>query len=271
PLSFKWNFGDGTGNFTTQNVAHQFNVAGTYTVALTVTDANGDVSVFETSIVVTAASTEQPPNNTLLIAIAIIAAAALITVGLVVSRKKVGRTSQVKSVVKSTPVPPPVTTSVPPPVAAPVPPPATTPEPVVKTYAGAAPEVPPPDMGETEDKVPAAPAPTTQGEREQQLRKVLLEERKRFVAQAKELEKLEMYAKLKKIALRIEQISDQLYRMGDPAEAQNVKQYRKLGQKYAELAEAMQKKTAEKDQIKAKYKPKKGKESEKYKKRINDL
>ncbi len=53
PLRYQWNFGDGTGNVTTQNVSHQFNVAGVFTVVLTVNDTDGDFSVYSMEVTVT--------------------------------------------------------------------------------------------------------------------------------------------------------------------------------------------------------------------------
>ncbi|MCP4760580.1 MAG: PKD domain-containing protein, partial [archaeon] len=50
PLLYQWNFGDGTSNFTLQNPIHQFTSEGIYKVVLTVTDLNGDVSVYSTTI-----------------------------------------------------------------------------------------------------------------------------------------------------------------------------------------------------------------------------
>ncbi|HMF30729.1 MAG TPA: PKD domain-containing protein, partial [Candidatus Lokiarchaeia archaeon] len=88
PFNYQWNFGDGTGNFTTQTVAHQFTAAGTYTVTLTVTDALGGVSVAVVTITVTAAP--ETPDNSLLITVAIVApaAAVLVMVGIIIARKR---------------------------------------------------------------------------------------------------------------------------------------------------------------------------------------
>ncbi len=62
PLIYQWNFGDGPTNTTTQNVTHQFLLANTYTVILTVNDTDGDVSVFSMQITVTADPTNYPPS-----------------------------------------------------------------------------------------------------------------------------------------------------------------------------------------------------------------
>ncbi|XOB42778.1 MAG: NosD domain-containing protein [Candidatus Nealsonbacteria bacterium] len=45
PLVYQWNFGDSLANSTVQSPVHQFTVPGKYTVILTVTDIDGDVSV----------------------------------------------------------------------------------------------------------------------------------------------------------------------------------------------------------------------------------
>ncbi|XOB40764.1 MAG: PKD domain-containing protein [Candidatus Nealsonbacteria bacterium] len=50
PLTYQWNFGDGSENSTVQNPIHKYNSAGTYLVVLTVTDADGDVSVYSIEI-----------------------------------------------------------------------------------------------------------------------------------------------------------------------------------------------------------------------------
>ncbi|MEX2683577.1 MAG: PKD domain-containing protein [Candidatus Sigynarchaeota archaeon] len=43
--TYQWNFGDGTPNATGKSVLHQYTVAGSHTVTLTVTDVDGDVAV----------------------------------------------------------------------------------------------------------------------------------------------------------------------------------------------------------------------------------
>ncbi len=45
PATYQWNFGDGTANATAENATHQYSVAGTYDVTLTVTDIDSDVDV----------------------------------------------------------------------------------------------------------------------------------------------------------------------------------------------------------------------------------
>ena len=52
PLVYQWSFGDGSANSTVQNQTHRYIALGEYTVALTVTDADGDVSVAHTTIFV---------------------------------------------------------------------------------------------------------------------------------------------------------------------------------------------------------------------------
>jgi PKD repeat protein len=287
PYTYEWNFGDGTGNYTTQNVDHQFTAAGTYTVTLTVTDSVGGVSVYSTTVTVAAATTTTGNNDTIYVAIAIIAAAAMIMVG-ILAKKRSGRATQAKVVAKAKPAPTPIVSPAPAPKAAPVPAPKAAPVPApkaapaptakghVKVAPGkpakgvTAPEVPPPEVA-GESAGAAAAVEVTQGEREQQMKKVLLDERKKYLVQIKDLEKSEMWAKLERISLHLEQISDQLYKMGDPAEAQNVKLYRRQGQKYHEKAQEMQQKAAEKEEIKAKYKPKKNGDADKRTKKMSDV
>lgn len=45
PATFQWNFGDGTANSTERNPTHQYTLSGTYSVILTITDADGDTDV----------------------------------------------------------------------------------------------------------------------------------------------------------------------------------------------------------------------------------
>ncbi|MFX1464493.1 MAG: PKD domain-containing protein, partial [Promethearchaeota archaeon] len=45
PATFLWNFGDGSANSTEENPIYQYNFPGTYTVILTVIDADGDTDV----------------------------------------------------------------------------------------------------------------------------------------------------------------------------------------------------------------------------------
>ncbi len=58
PLVYQWNFGDSSVNSTIQNPVHQFIVPGEYTVVLTVTDADGDIS--SDSIVISVRDTLPP-------------------------------------------------------------------------------------------------------------------------------------------------------------------------------------------------------------------
>nr|MDO8111174.1 PKD domain-containing protein [Candidatus Sigynarchaeota archaeon] len=44
PTAYQWDFGDGTSNGTTENPVHQYSTAGTFTVILTITDADGDTN-----------------------------------------------------------------------------------------------------------------------------------------------------------------------------------------------------------------------------------
>ncbi len=52
PCTYQWNFGDGTENSTQANSTHTFWWPGNYTVTLTVTDFDGDVSVYQAVIAV---------------------------------------------------------------------------------------------------------------------------------------------------------------------------------------------------------------------------
>ncbi|MBD3185360.1 PKD domain-containing protein, partial [Candidatus Bathyarchaeota archaeon] len=45
-VSFQWNFGDGTGNQTSQNPVHDFDTVGIFTVILTVSDIDGDEETY---------------------------------------------------------------------------------------------------------------------------------------------------------------------------------------------------------------------------------
>jgi parallel beta-helix repeat protein len=44
PAQFQWNFSDGTGNSSARDPAHQFTLAGTFSIILTISDANGNSS-----------------------------------------------------------------------------------------------------------------------------------------------------------------------------------------------------------------------------------
>ena len=59
-LTYSWDFGDGTAKVADQSPAHTFATAGTYTVALTVTDASHATNTKSTAVTV-AAGTNQPP------------------------------------------------------------------------------------------------------------------------------------------------------------------------------------------------------------------
>ncbi|OLS14301.1 MAG: fibronectin type III domain-containing protein [Promethearchaeota archaeon CR_4] len=82
PFSYQWNFGDGTDNATIQNPTHQYAAVGNYTVTLTIRDASGDVSVYQSVIVV--------KQDWTWIAISIIAVCVGIT-GIIVVIRKWGR------------------------------------------------------------------------------------------------------------------------------------------------------------------------------------
>ncbi|MHA1719472.1 MAG: BspA family leucine-rich repeat surface protein [Promethearchaeota archaeon] len=63
PLSYQWNFGDDSANSTLNNPVHQYSIAGTYAVTLTVTDGNGDSDSYSMEIVVNSASTPTSNNS----------------------------------------------------------------------------------------------------------------------------------------------------------------------------------------------------------------
>ncbi len=76
PFAYQWNFGDGTGNTTDLNPTHQFTTPGDYTITLSVTDAEGDVSVYQREVTV------QPSNGSDWMYFVIIAAIAVIIVAI---------------------------------------------------------------------------------------------------------------------------------------------------------------------------------------------
>ena len=61
--SWSWNFGDGTPAVTTQNTTHTFAAAGTYSVALTVTDAAALTSTKTNPVVVSDPAPVGPTAN----------------------------------------------------------------------------------------------------------------------------------------------------------------------------------------------------------------
>ncbi|MFX0099478.1 MAG: PKD domain-containing protein [Candidatus Hodarchaeota archaeon] len=64
PLSYEWNFGDGSPNSTIANPQHQYTSAGDYNVTLTVTDVDGDESEYYMMIHVDPNLTEFPVGYT---------------------------------------------------------------------------------------------------------------------------------------------------------------------------------------------------------------
>ncbi len=89
-------------------------------------------------------------------------------------------------------------------------------------------------------KMEAATSGTEVTSTMQGTKKDLVVERKELLGQVKALEGQEMWAKLQKVYLRLEQISNELYKMGDMAEAKNVKLYRKQAMKYQDIVSAIQ-------------------------------
>nr|MDO8113258.1 PKD domain-containing protein [Candidatus Sigynarchaeota archaeon] len=63
PATYQWSYGDGTANGTTENPTHQYNTAGTFTVILTIVDADGDNNTFAQSNYITVA-TDLAPSAT---------------------------------------------------------------------------------------------------------------------------------------------------------------------------------------------------------------
>jgi len=58
PLTYRWNFGDGSAEVEQQNPTHTFDTAGTYSAILIVTDANGDEA--QATVTVEVASNDVP-------------------------------------------------------------------------------------------------------------------------------------------------------------------------------------------------------------------
>lgn len=56
PFTYDWDFGDGSAHSTSANPTHIYTVVGTYTVTLTVTDANGLVTIATSTVDVIAAT-----------------------------------------------------------------------------------------------------------------------------------------------------------------------------------------------------------------------
>lgn len=63
PVSWLWNFGDGSATSTTQNPTHEFTNAGVYLVRLTVANSTGFTSTHVRTVAVTA--TPEPPEESL--------------------------------------------------------------------------------------------------------------------------------------------------------------------------------------------------------------
>jgi PKD repeat protein len=61
PLSYEWNFGDGTPTSTAANPSHSYTTGGSYTATVTVTDSNGDTAT--DTLAIQAASNSQPAVN----------------------------------------------------------------------------------------------------------------------------------------------------------------------------------------------------------------
>ncbi len=64
PFTYFWDFGDGITS-TLQNPSHSYNTAGEYTVSLTVTDSDGDISFYSSKIIVSTPTDTPSDESTL--------------------------------------------------------------------------------------------------------------------------------------------------------------------------------------------------------------
>ena len=72
PLTFQWNFGDGTENSTFRNPLHIFTQVGIFTITLTVTDINGDISYIIKENYIQVKLTDTNPTANFLVTVGII-------------------------------------------------------------------------------------------------------------------------------------------------------------------------------------------------------
>jgi PKD repeat protein len=97
PVSFQWNFGDGSSNSTARNPIHQYSEIGDYTVILTLVALNGDMDVFIRENYISVEGID-PSVVVISIVISICVVVGLITLGVVVYRRKRKKTSKVVSI-----------------------------------------------------------------------------------------------------------------------------------------------------------------------------
>lgn len=89
PYTYQWSFGDNTANATTESVTHQFSSPGTYTVTLTVVDADGTMQVYQHVVNVSEVPTNPPPDNTWVIVLVVAGIVAIVGIMLLLRAKRV--------------------------------------------------------------------------------------------------------------------------------------------------------------------------------------
>ncbi len=81
PLSYSWDFGDGTVSVSGMNPTHIFDTPGTYSVSLSVNDGRGGISTANSPLIVTANSQTSDPNAIPSAAITFVKSTASATMG----------------------------------------------------------------------------------------------------------------------------------------------------------------------------------------------